>query len=122
QACMALIVAMAQAPGQQVGNRLETAMRMLRKPARVVARLVGAELVEQEEWIEHVEVALADQAIEFDPGTVADRLAAQDADNGSKGAGSHGLGHAECGWAIARLVRSRRDGRRADCANLRQSG
>jgi len=54
-------------------------MRMIRKSGQVIARPVGAELVKHQEGIEHVEIALPDDAIEFHASTIADCLATDNA-------------------------------------------
>src|SRR3546814_10871188 len=65
-------------PGQHVGDRLEAAMRMLGETGDVVVGTVGAELVQQQEWIEHVQPGLADDAFQLHAGTVG-RVGAADA-------------------------------------------
>ena len=57
QARVALVVAVAHAAGEHVGDGLEAAMRVIRKARDVVVGIVGAELVEQQERIERVEDA-----------------------------------------------------------------
>ena len=54
QAVVALVVAVAHAPGEHVGHGLEAAMRMIGEAGDVVVGVVGAELVEHQERIEMV--------------------------------------------------------------------
>ena len=51
---------MAHAPVEHVGDGLETAMRVIGEAGDVVFRLVGAELIEQQERVEVGQLRLAD--------------------------------------------------------------
>src|SRR5262249_1578797 len=44
-------VAMLDRPGEDVGNRLDPAMRVPREPGEVIRRDVVAEVVEEQEWV-----------------------------------------------------------------------
>ena len=89
QAGIALVVRVAHTPGEHIGDRLEAAVRMARKATDVVGRAVRAELIKEQERIEHVEVALADHARQFHAGAVRGRLAAQHkCDTAAGGGGS----------------------------------
>ena len=60
----------------------------------IVGSAVRAELVEHQERIERVELALADDAGQFDAGAIGRRLAAHGADDaaaGGSGNGIHGM-------------------------------
>ena len=75
QAFVAGAVAMAHAPGDHVGDRLEAAVRMVRKAADVVLRIVGAERVEHQERIEPSLQRLRQHARQLDAGAVGRGLA-----------------------------------------------
>ena len=68
---MALVVAVAHAPGDHIGHRLEAAMGMVGKSRDVVRRIVRAELVQHQEGIDRVELGRADDAVEFHASAVA---------------------------------------------------
>jgi hypothetical protein len=68
---------MAHASVEHVGDGFEAAMRMVGETRQVILGLVGAELVEQQEGIQHVELRRADHARELDARAVGRRLAAQ---------------------------------------------
>jgi len=78
---VAVVVAVAHMAGKHVGHRLEAAVRMLGKAGEVVVRAVGAELVQQQERVEHVQAGLADDALELDARAVGSVGAADAAKN-----------------------------------------
>ncbi len=75
QPLVARAVAMAHAAGDHVRDRLEAAMRMVRKPADVILRIVGAERVEHEERIEPALQRLRQHARQLHARAVRRRLA-----------------------------------------------
>ena len=60
-------VAVTHAAGDHVRDGLEAAVRMIRKPADVVLRVVGAERVEHEERIEPALQRLREHALSLTP-------------------------------------------------------
>src|SRR5690606_16416398 len=84
-----------------VGDGLEAAVRMAREAGDVVLGLVGAELVQHQERIEHVEFGRTDDPGQLDPGAIGRGHAAQLADHAGGGVGrGHGrlLGYLWQGW------------------------
>ncbi len=81
QADIALVVAMAHAPGQHIGDGLEAAVRMVGKTADIVGRLVRAEFVQHQEGVEIRQFRPADDPGEANPGPVAGRASAHDAEH-----------------------------------------
>ena len=75
QALVPGVVAMAHAARDHVRHRLEAAMRMVRKAADVVLRIVGAERVEHQERIEPALQRLRQHARELHARAVGRRLA-----------------------------------------------
>src|SRR6185503_13586818 len=73
QADVALVVAVPHAASEHVCDRFEAAMRMIRKAADVIRRLVRAELIEQQERIELGKARSSDDAIELDAVAIAGR-------------------------------------------------
>src|SRR6185436_9770785 len=84
-AAIAEAVAMLDRAGEDVGDRLDPAMRMPRKPGHVVARAVVAEIVEQQEWIELGGIAEAERALQLDAGAFNGRGGVQQRLDGSDG-------------------------------------
>ena len=60
--------------GQHVGDGLDAAVRVPGKAGEVVGGVVGAEVVEQQERVEVVELEAADAALEPHAGTLHHRL------------------------------------------------
>jgi hypothetical protein len=83
-------VAVTHAAGDHVRDGLEAAMRMIRKPADVVLRVVGAERVEHEERIEPALQRLREHARQLDAGAIRCRLAGDEALDGARAC--HGFG------------------------------
>ena len=94
-AFVAGVIAVAHAPVEQVGDGLETAMRMRRKTGDVVIRVIRSKRVEQQERIEVHQLRLPDHAHQFDPGAVAGGLAADDFFNSTN---THGITSGCAGW------------------------
>ena len=67
---MTLIVLVAHASGEQIGDSLEAAVGMIGKAGDVIARLVGSELVEQQKGIQHVQFGRADYPRQRDAGPI----------------------------------------------------
>ena len=70
QALVAVVVLVAHAPVEHVGDGLEAAMRMVGEAGEVVLGAVGAELVQHQERIEHVQLRRADHARQLDAGAI----------------------------------------------------
>jgi hypothetical protein len=87
-AAVSVVVAMAHAAGEHVGHRFEATVRMLGKAFDVIVGLVGAELVEQQERVQHVERRLSDHALELHARAVGGIHAADAA--GDVALGGHG--------------------------------
>ncbi|MOA47752.1 hypothetical protein D3C78_1704180 [compost metagenome] len=75
QAFVIAAVAVAHAPGQHVGHRLEAAVRMRRETGDVVARIVGAEFIQHQERVQPPLQVLRQYARQLDAGTVRSRHA-----------------------------------------------
>src|SRR2546423_6878190 len=67
-AAIAETVAVVDGAGEHVGDRLDAAMRMPRKPGEIVVGVFAAEIVEQQERIEIARVAEAEGAAELHAG------------------------------------------------------
>ena len=64
---------MAHVAVEHVSDGFEATMRMFRKAADIVVRIIGIELIEHQERI-HMQAALAAQAaVQFDAGAVGSR-------------------------------------------------
>jgi hypothetical protein len=77
-AAIAKAVAVLDGTGEDVGDRLDTAVRMPRKTGQVIPRIVVAEIVEQQEWIEFRRVAKAEPALQPDAGAFERRFRMDD--------------------------------------------
>ena len=82
-ALVAMVVAMAHAAIQHVGDRLEAAMRVIRKAGDVVFGLVRAELIEQQKRIEIRKLRLPDHARELHARPIGRRHPAHHAFDGA---------------------------------------
>ena len=71
-------------------DRLDPAMRVVRKARLVVCRTDRLEMIEQQKRIEVVEPAGADTATQVHPGSLDDRLWCDDPGDGTRGR-LHGL-------------------------------
>ncbi len=71
-----MVVPMPHAAVEHVGDRLEAPMRMRREASDVVARMVGTELIEQQEGIQVQQCRLADDARELHARPIGGRYAA----------------------------------------------
>lgn len=74
---------MPHATSQHVGDRLEAAMRMIRKAGQVIRGIVGTEFVEHEKGIEVGKTGLPDQTVKTDTRPIASRHAAYRALDGA---------------------------------------
>src|SRR5581483_6598140 len=72
---------------EDVGHRLEAAMRMRRKAGDVVARVLRGKLVEHQERVQARELRLAEAAAQLHAGAVG---GGDGADKAAYGAGGHG--------------------------------
>src|SRR5262245_60062233 len=72
-AAVAKAVAVLDVAGEYVGDRFDPAMRMPRKPGKVIARVVVPKVVQQEKRIELARIAEAERALQPDAGAFARR-------------------------------------------------
>ena len=72
-----MVVLVAHAAVEHVGDGFETAVRMVREARQIILRPVGTELVEHQERIEHVQLRRADDARQLDAGAIGCRHALQ---------------------------------------------
>ena len=80
-AAVAEAVAVLDVAGEHVGDRLDAAVRMPRKAGEIVARVVVAEVVEEQERIELRGVAEAERALQLDAGAFDGGLRVNDFPN-----------------------------------------
>jgi hypothetical protein len=64
---------------QHVGDRLDPSMRMKRETAFIILPIAGAEMIEQQEWIEIIEGPSANASLQSHPSALYDRLRLDDA-------------------------------------------
>src|SRR5205807_9462676 len=76
-AAIAKAVAVSHGASQHVRDCLDAAMRVPRKSGEIVARIVIAKVVEQQERIEFGRVAKSERALELDAGAFERRLRMQ---------------------------------------------
>lgn len=69
---------MIHGPFEDVRHRLESTVRVRRKPARIVAGIVRVHLVEQKEGVEHRQNARPERAPELDARAVGGHLCIED--------------------------------------------
>ena len=84
-AAIAEAVAVLDAAGQHIGDRLDAAMRMPRKAGAIIVGPVVAKIVEQEERIELARLAEAEGAAQFDAGSLHGGFRGDDAFDGPNG-------------------------------------
>src|SRR5690606_37565625 len=94
-----VVVAVAHASVEHVGDRLEAAVRVVGEAGQVVLGAVGAELVEQQEGIEVGQARAADDAGQLHPGAVGCGHAAHLAGDAGMAVGS-GRVHAGSSWEM----------------------
>jgi hypothetical protein len=63
-------VAVLDRPRQHVGDGFDSAVRMPGKSGQVIRRILVAEIVKQQKWIEIFRFAEAKGALEFNPGAL----------------------------------------------------
>ena len=78
QTGVALVVVMAHAPGQHIGDGLEAAVRMFRKTRQIIARFIRTELVEHQKRIEIRQLGRTDHTRESHARAIARRVSAHD--------------------------------------------
>ncbi len=104
QAFVAVVVAMAHAAVEHVGDGLEAAVRVLREAGEIVLGAVGAELVQQQERVEVGQCRPADDACQAHAGTIGRGLAAQRAHGPGIAVGSEsGHGKRSC-WLRTKMA------------------
>jgi hypothetical protein len=87
-ALVAMVVLVAHASVEHVGDGLEAAMRMLGEPGDVVLGFVRAEFIQQQERVEVRQSRLTDDTRQLDAGAVRRGLAAQGVDDRARGGGN----------------------------------
>src|SRR5262249_9140526 len=80
-------VPMLYRPGENIGDRLDPAMRMPRKPRQVILRNVVAEVIEQQKRIEIRRVTKTKGAAKMHAGPFDGRLGADETFDGTDGHG-----------------------------------
>jgi NAD(P)H-hydrate repair Nnr-like enzyme with NAD(P)H-hydrate epimerase domain len=65
-ALVAQAVAVFNGAGENIGDGLDTAVRMPRKSCAIVVRVVVAKIIQQQKWIELFRLAEPEGALQFD--------------------------------------------------------
>src|SRR5581483_12394524 len=72
-------------PGQDVGDRLDAAMRVPRKPRKVVGGPIVSEIIEQQKWIELGRLAESERTLQLDAGAFQRRRRGENLFDGTNG-------------------------------------